>query len=50
MRERVAHTLEASVDRVNIKATTTEQMGFCGKKEGIESFAVVSLVGDAGHP
>ncbi len=50
MRERVAHTLEASVDQVNIKATTTEQMGFCGKKEGIESFAVVSLVEDAGHP
>ena len=50
MRERVAHTLEASVDQVNIKATTTEQMGFCGRKEGIESFAVVSLVEDAGHP
>ena len=43
MRERVAHTLEASVDQVNIKATTTERMGFCGRGEGIEAFAVVSL-------
>jgi 2C-methyl-D-erythritol 2,4-cyclodiphosphate synthase len=29
---------------VNIKATTTEGMGFCGKEEGMEAFAVVSLV------
>jgi 2-C-methyl-D-erythritol 2,4-cyclodiphosphate synthase len=47
MRKRVAGTLEASVKQVNIKATTTEKMGFCGRKEGIESFAVVSLVSDA---
>lgn len=47
MRKRVAGILEASVKQVNIKATTTEKMGFCGRKEGIESFAVVSLVSDA---
>ncbi len=47
MKERIAGILEASVQQVNIKATTTEKMGFCGRKEGIESFAVVSLVADA---
>ena len=46
MREKVAGILETSVKQVNIKATTTEKMGFCGRKEGIESFAVVSLISD----
>jgi len=46
MREKVAGILETSVKLVNIKATTTEKMGFCGRKEGIESFAVVSLIAD----
>ena len=45
MRERVAEVLEASVDQINIKATTTEGMGFSGRQEGIEAFAVISLVG-----
>ncbi|MEA2040831.1 MAG: 2-C-methyl-D-erythritol 2,4-cyclodiphosphate synthase [Thermodesulfobacteriota bacterium] len=43
MQERVAQVLEASKNRINIKATTTEGMGFCGRSEGIEAFAVVSL-------
>jgi 2-C-methyl-D-erythritol 2,4-cyclodiphosphate synthase len=42
----VAGILETSVKQVNIKATTTEKMGFCGRNEGIESFAVVSLIAD----
>jgi len=44
MRERLAEALEASVARVNIKATTSEGLGFCGRREGMEAFAVVSLV------
>ena len=44
MRERLAETLEASVSQINIKATTSEGLGFCGKREGMEAFAVVSLV------
>jgi 2-C-methyl-D-erythritol 2,4-cyclodiphosphate synthase len=44
MRERLAEKLEASVAQVNIKATTSEGLGFCGKREGMEAFAVVSLV------
>jgi len=44
MRERLAEALEASVSRVNIKATTSEGLGFCGRREGMEAFAVISLV------
>lgn len=44
MKERIAELLEADIDQVNIKATTTEQLGFTGRKEGIASMAVVALV------
>ncbi|MBW2095759.1 MAG: 2-C-methyl-D-erythritol 2,4-cyclodiphosphate synthase, partial [Deltaproteobacteria bacterium] len=44
MREKIAGALQADPGQVNIKATTTEGMGFCGKEEGMEAFAVVSLV------
>ena len=44
MRERLAETLETSVSQINIKATTSEDLGFCGRREGMEAFAVVSLV------
>lgn len=45
MQHRLADVLEASVNQINIKATTTEGMGFTGRQEGIEAFAVVSLLG-----
>ena len=41
---RIASDLDADVSQVNIKATTTEGMGFAGRKEGIEAHAVVLLV------
>ena len=44
MRGNLAEVFETSVDRVNIKATTSEGLGFCGKREGMEAFAVVSLI------
>jgi 2-C-methyl-D-erythritol 2,4-cyclodiphosphate synthase len=44
MREKFAETLAAPADRINIKATTSEGLGFCGKREGMEAFAVVSLI------
>ena len=47
MREKLAGILDVPAGQVNIKATTTEGMGFCGRIEGIESFAVVSLVAAA---
>ena len=43
MKERIARVLKIHESRVNIKATTSERMGFCGREEGIEAFAVVSL-------
>ena len=44
MKERLSEILEISPDQINIKATTTEGLGFCGRQEGIEAYAVVSLV------
>ena len=44
MRENLAKVFETQVDRVNIKATTSEGLGFCGKREGMEAFAVASLI------
>lgn len=46
MRENIAETLETTTDRINLKATTSEGLGFCGKRQGVEAFAVVSLKKD----
>ena len=43
MRERLADTLQIPVDRIAVKATTNEGLGFIGHGEGIASMAVVSL-------
>ena len=40
----IADLLGASVEQVNIKATTTEKLGFTGRGEGIAAQAVVLLV------
>lgn len=44
MREVIAGLLEASPEQVNVKATTTEKLGFPGRGEGIASQAAVLLV------
>ncbi|MBO6578142.1 MULTISPECIES: bifunctional 2-C-methyl-D-erythritol 4-phosphate cytidylyltransferase/2-C-methyl-D-erythritol 2,4-cyclodiphosphate synthase [Thalassospira] len=43
MRQKVAEILGIDVDRVNVKATTTERLGFTGREEGIAAQAVVSV-------
>jgi len=43
MREHIAQTLETSVDNVNVKATTTERLGFVGDGSGMSAYAVCLL-------
>jgi len=43
MQENMAKLLFLPLDRVNIKATTTEKLGFLGKSRGIAAQAVVSV-------
>lgn len=43
MREKIANILEIDVDRVSIKATTEEKLGFTGREEGIKAYAVTLL-------
>lgn len=43
MQQNLAHLLHCEPDQVNIKATTTERLGFPGREEGIVAEAVVLL-------
>jgi 2-C-methyl-D-erythritol 4-phosphate cytidylyltransferase/2-C-methyl-D-erythritol 2,4-cyclodiphosphate synthase len=43
MRARVADLMGLPVDRVSVKATTTEGMGFTGREEGLMAQAIVSV-------
>ena len=43
MKERLSNVLEILPNQINIKATTTEGMGFCGRGEGISAISIISL-------
>lgn len=43
MRHIIADDLNAQISQVNVKATTTEALGYVGRKEGISTHAVVLL-------
>lgn len=44
MRERIAGDCGVGTDCISVKATTTEKLGFVGRREGIEAHAVVMLL------
>lgn len=43
IRAEVARLLELSLDAVNLKATTTEKLGFLGRREGLAAEAIVLI-------
>ena len=46
MRERLAEVIGIDVDRISVKATTTERLGFEGREEGVSTTAVSLLIKD----
>ena len=45
MKNRLAEVIGISPDRVNVKATTTEKLGFTGREEGIAAMATCAIEG-----
>lgn len=43
MQETIAADLQSNLNQINVKATTTERLGFTGREEGIACYAVVLL-------
>lgn len=44
MRTRTAAVLDLPIERVSVKATTTERMGFLGREEGLAAYATATLL------
>lgn len=50
MRANIATDLLCDISQINVKATTTEKLGFTGRKEGIAAYAVVLLTRQSDDP
>ena len=48
MRDNIARLLDLPPGRVNVKATTTDHLGFIGRGEGICAMAIVAIATDVG--
>lgn len=44
MKDRIASVLDIEISQINVKATTTEKLGFVGREEGIASEAIALLI------
>jgi 2-C-methyl-D-erythritol 2,4-cyclodiphosphate synthase len=44
MRMALAHVMGVEVERISVKATTSERLGFTGREEGIAALATATLV------
>ena len=45
MRARLSEVIGIGIERISVKATTTERLGFEGREEGVSATAVVLLIG-----
>lgn len=46
MKANIAQSLGVPAERINVKATTTEGLGYAGRQEGIGTYAVASIIRD----
>ena len=44
MRSNIARILDINTSRISVKATTTEHLGFEGRKEGISAYSAVTII------
>lgn len=44
MRENMAHALKTDISNISVKATTTEHLGFEGRREGISAYSICTIM------
>jgi 2-C-methyl-D-erythritol 4-phosphate cytidylyltransferase / 2-C-methyl-D-erythritol 2,4-cyclodiphosphate synthase len=49
IRKNLANALQTDIARINIKGTTTEKLGFCGREEGLAATASATVFRDSGN-